>query len=276
MALGLGVFYLWPAVRTLYLSFTESGPFGGAEWVGGANYAELFANGELLDALRNTAVYTVIALVGIPIAVTVAALLNTKGLKGRAVYRVLYFLPAVTMPSAVAIVWRMLYNGDFGMVNQMLRLVGLPGASWLTQPSTALVAIAIVGVWAGLGTNIVIFLAGLQNVPEEIVEAAQLDGAGPLRRFVSITLPMISPSIFFVSVISVIASLQVFDLVYMMLGRSNPAAPSTRTVVSLFYEAGFQQHEAGLAAAIAFVLLVLVLGLTALQFRLQRRWVHYG
>ncbi|MFT4234679.1 MAG: sugar ABC transporter permease [Microbacterium sp.] len=274
-ALGLGVFYLWPTVRTFIISFTKTGPFGGSEWVGLENYQRLLQDPELLGALRNTAIYTVIALIGIPIAVAIAALLNAKGLKGRSTYRTLYFIPVVTMPAAIALVWRMIYNGDYGVLNSGLKLIGIEGRSWLTDPHTALVAIAVVGIWAGLGTNIVIFLAGLQGIPETVMEAADLDGAGPVRKFLSITIPLISPSIFFVSVISVIGALQVFDLIYMMLGRSNPAMPNTRTVVYLFYEAGFLDNERGYAAAIAFLLLVIILLLTVVQFRMQKKWVHY-
>ncbi|WP_136023798.1 carbohydrate ABC transporter permease [Microbacterium sp. K27] len=274
-ALGIAAFYLWPTVRTLIISFTKSGPFGGAEWVGIENYTRLFQDPELIGALRNTAIYTIIALIGIPLAVGIAALLNTAGLKGRSAYRTLYFIPVVTMPAAIALVWRMIYNGDYGVLNAALGAVGIESRSWLTDPNTALIAIAVVGIWAGLGTNIVIFLAGLQGIPDTIMEAADLDGAGPVRKFFSITIPLLSPSIFFVSVISVIGALQVFDLIYMMLGRSNPAMPNTRTVVYLFYEAGFLDNDRGYAAAIAFLLLVIILILTIVQFRLQKKWVHY-
>lgn len=269
------MFYLWPTVRTLIISFTKSGPFGGSEWVGIENYTRLFQDPELIGALRNTAIYTIIALIGIPLAVGIAALLNTTGLKGRSAYRTLYFIPVVTMPAAIALVWRMIYNGDYGVLNAALGAVGIEGRSWLTDPNTALIAIAVVGIWAGLGTNIVIFLAGLQGIPDTIMEAADLDGAGPVRKFFSITIPLLSPSIFFVSVISVIGALQVFDLIYMMLGRSNPAMPNTRTVVYLFYEAGFLDNDRGYAAAVAFLLLVIILILTIVQFRLQKKWVHY-
>lgn len=274
-ALGIAVFYLWPTVRTLIISFTKSGPFGGSEWVGIENYTRLFQDPELIGALRNTAIYTIIALIGIPLAVGIAALLNTAGLKGRSAYRTLYFIPVVTMPAAIALVWRMIYNGDYGVLNAALGAIGIEGRSWLTDPNTALIAIAVVGIWAGLGTNIVIFLAGLQGIPDTIMEAADLDGAGPVRKFFSITIPLLSPSIFFVSVISVIGALQVFDLIYMMLGRSNPAMPNTRTVVYLFYEAGFLDNDRGYAAAVAFLLLVIILILTIVQFRLQKKWVHY-
>ncbi|MFT0762115.1 sugar ABC transporter permease [Actinomyces sp. F1_1611] len=272
---GLVVFYLWPTIRTFFLSFTQAGPFGGSTFVGVGNYSRLFRDPNFLKALENTAIYTLVALVGIPIAVAIAVLLNTKGLRGRSLYRLLYFLPVVTMPAAIALVWRMLYAGDYGILNEALRLVGIQGTSWLTNPATALYAVAVVGVWAGLGTNIVIFLAGLQAIPDSVMEAADLDGAGPIRKFFSVTVPLLSPSILFVSVISVIGALQVFDLVYLMIGRTNPALPDTRTIVYLFYQEGFIENDRGYAAAIAFVLLIIILGLTVAQFRLQKKWVHY-
>ena len=276
LAVGLAIFYLWPVVRTLQLSFTTSGPFGGSEWTGLENYGRLLEDPQLLDSLRNTLVYSAIVLLAIPLSVVVAALLNQRGLRGRSAYRLVYFLPVVTMPAAVALVWGFMYNGDFGILNYFLGLVGLDGRSWLTDPSTVMPAIAGVGIWLALGNNIVIFLAGLQGIPRELYDAAALDGAGPVRSFRSITLPLLTPSIFFVTVISLITSLQVFDLILLMVDRANPALPSARSLVYLFYEAGFLDHEPGYAAAIAFVLLVLILGLTVAQFRLQRRWVHYA
>ncbi len=274
-AAGLVVFYLWPTIRTFFLSFTQAGPFGGSTFVGVGNYSRLFRDPNFLKALENTAIYTLVALIGIPLAVAIAVLLNTKGLRGRSLYRLLYFLPVVTMPAAIALVWRMLYAGDYGILNEALRLVGIQGTSWLTNPATALYAVAVVGVWAGLGTNIVIFLAGLQAIPDSVMEAADLDGAGPIRKFFSVTVPLLSPSILFVSVISVIGALQVFDLIYLMIGRTNPALPDTRTIVYLFYQEGFIENDRGYAAAIAFVLLIIILGLTVAQFRLQKKWVHY-
>lgn len=274
-ALGLGLFYLWPALRTFLISFTATGPFGGSEWVGGENYARLLTDERLPQALLNTFAYSGIALLGIPLALFIAGLLNTRVLKGRSIYRTLYFIPVVTMPAAIAIVWRMIYNGDYGILNQFLGVAGIEGKSWLTNPSTVLIAIAVVGIWASLGTNIVIFLAGLQGVPAELHEAAELDGAGPIRRFISITVPLISPSAFFVSVMTLIGALQTFDLVFVMIGEGNPALPHATTIVYLFYERGFLANDEGFAAAIAMVLLVIILFITVIQFALQKKWVHY-
>jgi multiple sugar transport system permease protein len=276
-ALGLLIFYMWPVVRTLYFSFTEWGAFGSYEWTGLDNYRELIVDPGVRGALRNTLIYSVLVVgLGIPLAVVVAVLLNQKGLRGVGLYRTLFFIPVVTMPVAVAIVWQWIYNGDFGILNYLLSLVGIDGTSWLTNPDTALFAVVVVGIWMALGYNVVILLAGLQGIPQQYYEAAELDGAGPIRRFFSITVPLLSPSIFFVTVLSVIETLQVFDLIFVMIEPTNPALPRTQSVVYLFYQQAFVANNRGYAAAIVMALLVLILGITVLQFRLQRRWVHYG
>ncbi len=281
--LGLAVFYLWPVLQTAYLSFTHAGPFGGpSTWVGLANYRELLADAELSQALVNTLTYTALGLVGVPVAVVLAALLSRPGLRGVAVYRTLFFLPVVTTPVAVAMIWRWLYNGDFGLVNYLLSLAGIHGPHWIADERTALYALAVVGIWMSLGYNLVVFVAGIKAIPKVYYEAAQIDGAGPVRQFLQITVPLLSPSIFFISVVSVIGSLQLFDLVYVLTGggggsaRANPAFAHTETVVYLFYSKAFQTNDKGGAAAVAMVLLAVIVVFTALQFRLQRRWVHYA
>jgi multiple sugar transport system permease protein len=146
---------------------------------------------------------------------------------------------------------------------------------WISDPDTALVALALVGIWTTVGYNMVILMAGMEAIPRHYYEAAEMDGATGLRQFFSITVPLISPSLFFVTVLSVIGSLQTFDLVYVMIGRTNPALPQTRTVVYLFYQKAFVENDRGYAAALAFLLLLIIVVVTALQFRLQKRWVHY-
>ncbi|MGW0802595.1 carbohydrate ABC transporter permease [Nonomuraea sp. NPDC002799] len=275
MALGLAVFYLWPIAQTLYLSFTESGVFGGYTWVGTANFAELLGDEEVLGALGNTLLYAVLVLAGVPLSIVVAALLNVPGLRGLSVYRTLYFLPVVTMPAAVGLTWRYLFNGDFGAINYLLGKVGIEGPYWVGDPDFAIYAIAIVGIWSTIGYNAVLFLAGLQGIPRHYYEAASIDGAGRLRQFFRITLPLLTPTTFFVIVITMINALQVFDLVYLMIDLKSPALSGSRTIVYLFFEKGFVQNQRGLAAAIAVLLLGLILVLTAIQFRLQKKWVHY-
>lgn len=274
--LGLGVFYMWPVVQTFYYSFTTWGAFGGHTWSGLANYRQILHDPDLASAFVNTVWYCLLGLLGIPVSLALAAVLARRGRRGVSVYRTLMFLPVVTMPAAVAIVWRWLYNGDYGIINQLLRKVGIHGAYWISDPHTALIAVVAVGVWSTVGYNMVILMAGLQNIPRHYYEAAEVDGAGPLRQFFSVTLPLLSPSLFFVTVLSVIGSLQTFDLVYVLIGQTNPALPQTRTVVYLFYQDAFVNNDRGYGAAMAFLLLLVIVAVTGLQFRLQRRWVHYG
>ncbi|TYB66047.1 sugar ABC transporter permease [Nonomuraea sp. PA05] len=278
--LGLAVFYLWPVLQTAYFSFTEWGVFGGHTWTGLANYTRLISDPEVGQAVLNTLTYTVLGLLGIPLAIVFAALLNRPGLGGVTLYRTAFFLPVVTMPVAVAMLWRWLYNGDYGLINQVLSLAGIDGPNWIADPATALYALIVVGVWSSVGYNLIIFLAGMQAIPKELYEAASMDGAGRVRQFFSITLPMLSPTAFFISIVSVIGSLQLFDLVFVMTGsgqaaRANPAYTRLQTVVQLFYERAFVTNDRGYAAAIVMALLLLIAVLTILQFRLQRRWVHY-
>lgn len=273
---GLGIFYLWPVAQTLYYSFTSWNVFGSHKWSGLANYRALFHDPDLLSAIRNTLIYSALVLVGVPIAVVIAVLLNRARLRGVGAYRVLYFLPVVTMPVAAALMWRLLYNGQYGLINWLLSQVGINGPYWTSNGRIAIVALAVVGIWQVLGFNVVILLAGLQSIPREIYEAAQMDGAGAWRSFWRITIPLLSPSSFFVSVLSMITSLQMFDLVYVMIGSTNPALPDTQTIVYLFYFDGFVQGNRGYASAIAFLLLAIIMAFTAIQFRLQKRWVHYA
>jgi len=274
--LGLGIFSLWPIFQTFYFSFTTWGAFGGHEWSGLDNYQSSISDAELLQSAINTLIFSGLTMVSVPLAIVIAALLNRPGMRGLGLYRTLYFLPVVTLPAAVALMWKLLYSGDYGVINWLLGLVGIHGPYWLSDPGTAIYAVGAVSVWSHVGYNMVILLAGMQTIPRDYYEAAELDGAGGIRQFFWITVPLLTPSIFFVSVITIINSFQAFDLVYLMISPTNPALESTETVVYLFYQRAFVEHNGGYAAAIAFMLMVTILILTRIQFRLQRRWVHYG
>ncbi len=275
LVLGLAVFYLWPIAQSVYYSFTEWGVFGGQQWVGLKNYQAFVSDPALPRAAWNTIEYSALILLSIPFSIVFAALLNQ--VRGRSVglYRALYFIPVVSMPAAVAMVWRWLYNGDYGLINYLLSLVGVHGPHWVSDPRFTVYAMAVVGIWASLGYNMIIFSAGLKGIPQHYYEAASMDGAGRVRQFFSITLPLLSPSIFFVSVLSVIGGLQMFDTVLMMLGKSNPALAGSKTIAYLFYEYTFLNNQQGMGSAIAVVLMLVLLLLTAVQFRLQKKWVHY-
>ncbi|MFE0461247.1 carbohydrate ABC transporter permease [Kitasatospora sp. NPDC058965] len=272
---GLGVFYLWPIAQSVYYSFTTWGAFGGQQWVGAANYRAFLADPQLPRAAWNTVRYALLTMLAIPCSIVLAALLNQVRERHVGLYRTLYFIPVVSMPAAVAMVWRWLYNGDYGLINYLLSVVGVHGPHWVSDARFTGYAMAVVGIWASLGYNMIIFSAGLKGIPQHYYEAAALDGAGRIRQFFSITLPLLSPSIFFVSVLSVIGGLQMFDTVLMMLGKANPALAGSKTIAYLFYEDAFLDNQQGMASAIAVVLMVVLLALTAVQFRLQKKWVHY-
>jgi multiple sugar transport system permease protein len=273
--IGLAALYLWPFVSTLLKSFMTVPVFGPGHFTGITNYVNLLTDSDFWHALGNSALYTLLVLIGIPIAVLLAALIQQVS-RGRGVYRVLFFLPVVTLPVAIGMVWRLIFNGDFGLLNWVLSLVGIHGEYWVADARFTIFAFAVVGIWMGLGVNLIILGAGLQSIPVDLYEASSLDGAGRIRQFFSITLPLLTPTVFFVTILTTISALQMFDLVFVMLGSiNNTAIDGSKTIVYLFYDAAFVQFRQGPAAAIAIVLLVVIMVVTAIQFRFQRRWVRY-
>lgn len=274
--IGLLVFYIWPLIQTVYFSFTNWGAFGGYTWAGLDNYSKLLQQPDVSQALRNTFVYTFVSVpCTIILSIVVATLLN-QNIRGKSIYRTLYFLPVVTMPAAIGMIWKWLYEGDYGLINQSLKPLGIQGPHWTTDPRTAMLSLIIVGIWMSVGYNMVLFLAGLQSIPASYYEAASIDGAGPLTKFFRITIPLLSPTIFFALVIAFINAFQVFDVIFIMFGSNNPAFGNVQSVVYLFYNDAFVTNDKGIAAAIAVVLLAIILAFTALQLWLQRRWVHYA
>ena len=275
LMIGVVAFYFWPILATALNSFASFDPFGGRTFAGLENYRTLLSDSFIPRAVLNTAVYTAIVLLGIPIAVGIASLLTQKGLRFSRFYQVLFFLPAVSMPVAVALVWRMIFNQEFGVINWALSLIGIEGPYWTTAPWWALLAVSVVGLWSSLPLAVIILSAGLQGIPGELYEAAQLDGAGSLRRFLAVTVPLLTPSIFFLMVITAINGFQLFDLLFAMMGQSNPAMADTQSLVYLFYSEAFRQHDQGYASVIALLILAIIGAFTLLQFRVQKRWVHY-
>lgn len=275
LLVGVGMFYIWPILQTLYFSFTDVGIFGGATWTGLDNYLRLVQDPEFYLAIRNTVIYTAIVVFGIPIGIYMASLINRPGLRFASLYRALFFLPFISLPVAVSLIWKAMYNGDFGIFNYLLSLIGIDGPYWLSTEGLALVSIAIFGLWGSLGFAIIILGAGLKNIPVDLYEAAELDGASPWRQFISVTVPLLSPSIFFVTIVTVIGSFQLFDSLYAMLGPRNPVLPETQSLVFYFYTTGFIDLEKGYAAAIALATMVIVGLVTVFQFRMQKKWVNY-
>ncbi|MFF1572327.1 carbohydrate ABC transporter permease [Leifsonia sp. NPDC058292] len=271
---GVVVFYIWPIIRNAYFSFTTWGVFGGATWSGLTNYETMLSDPMFWRSILNTLIYVGFLLVGIPLAVIFASLINRPGLRFAALYRTAFFLPYVAMPAAVSMVWRIIFNGDFGMLNYVLSLVGIKGPNWLSTEWVALIAVGIVGMWISVGFNLIVLSAGMKGIPPEMYEASSLDGASRLRQFFAITVPLLSPSIFFVSVMTVITGFQLFDLLYALMGTQNPAINNTQSMVYLFFQHQ-QTGDNGYAAAVGVAILLLVGVFTILQFRMQKRWVNY-
>lgn len=272
---GLAIFYIGAFFKNLYFSFTDLGSFGNYKWIGLDNYVKLFSDPNIPKALGNTFKYTLISVpISICLAIFIAVLLNSK-IKGITIYRTLYFLPAVTMPAAIAMMWKWLYNGQYGLINQLLAKIGIQGHAWIANPKYAMGALIIVGIWSSLGMNIIYFLAGLQGIPRMYYEAADIDGAGPIRQFFTITLPLLSPTIFFVMIMSLIGALQMFDLIFLMISKTSMAIDSTMSIVYLFYKNAFEFLDKGYAAAISILLFFIILIITIIQLKLQKKWVNY-
>lgn len=278
LLLGVLIFYYHPIIGNLVTSFTTTNAFGGdVEFVGLDNYTELLSRPDLPSALGNTLLYTAIVLLGVPLSVVIASMIELPGLKGKSLYRVLFFMPYLAMPVAIAQVWRIFFNGNFGLLNQALNAIGISDPPyWLSTPGFSMLAVAVFGIWSSIGFNVIILSAGLKGIPRELYEAAELDGASAWRQFRSVTVPLLTPSIFFLTIMQAISGFQLFDALYAMMGQGNPAMNESRSLVYLFYnEALVLQNKAG-GAAIAMFIVVLVGIMTAFQFWAQKKWVHYG
>ena len=270
----IGVFFAIPVVSALLLSFTDFdiysiGDFKSTRFVGLKNYADLMAMPLFWQALRNTLYFVMI---GGPLSaaasLAAALLVHSKLTQLKPFFRSAFFAPWVTTLVAVALVWRYIYHPQYGLLNAGLGLVGLGPVDWLGDPSWAMPSIILLSVWKNFGYNMLVFLAGLSSIPEELYEAAALDGAGAWKRLRHITLPMLGPTFVFVGVVTMIASFQIFSEPYVMT-QGGPLK-STTTLVLLMYEQGFRWWRLGLAAAIAVVLFLLTLGGTLLQLRIRR------
>lgn len=271
--LVLGTFDVYPALYSLFLSFFEwNGISPVKKAVGLENYRALFGSGEFWNALRVTVVYAAGMTIGALVLGLLVAVLLNQPIRGIAAYRVLYFLPVITPTVAAGVVWRSLFDPSRGVVNRSLGVVGIEGPSWLSDPSWALAAVILVAVWKRIGFNVVIYLAALQGVPRTHYEAAQLDGAGPWQVLRYVTVPLLAPTTFFLTVTSLIEAFQVFDLVYVM--TSGGPLGSTDVFGYYLYRYGFRYHELGFASAIANVMFVLIFVVTLIQFRISRGGGH--
>lgn len=268
-----GMFMLFPVLATFFFSFTNWDMSSKMDFVGLQNYIDLFQDQVFLKVLWNTLYFTAVSVpVGIIISVFLAMLLNQK-IRLIKFYRAAFFIPVISSMVAVAVIWQWIYNPEFGLLNYFLSWFGMDGPSWLTSTVWAMPALIITYVWKQLGFNMLIFLAGLQSIPESYYEAAEIDGAKWYAKFRHITIPLLSPTTFFVTVMSVIQSFQVFDLVYLMT-QGGPAR-STSVMVYNIYQTAFDYFDMGYASAQAYVLFFIILIITLIQFWRQKKWGTY-
>ena len=258
------LFTVYPVIYSLYLSFFDCSLLGGPRtFVGLGNYAKMFANADFRVSMANTVKYAVGTVpVGAALSMLAAVLLNQK-IRGRGFYRVAYFMPVVTSMVAVAIVWTWMFDPYYGLFNALLERIGIDGPAWLADPRWSLPAVIILGIWKNLGYNMVIFLAGLQDVPTEYYESAEIDGAGAWQKFRYVTMPLMRGSIGFVLIMSTIKSFQVFGQVYVMTGGG--PMNSTMVLVYYIYRQAFEFYRSGYASAVAWFLFAVILVLTILQ-----------
>jgi multiple sugar transport system permease protein len=271
--IGLVVFSAIPLLSAFYLSLTNWDGFGNQTFVGLDNFIDQIQSADLHIALWNSLLYTLIAVPGgLALALLVAMGLNNIRLKTG--YRLLYFMPVVTSSVAVSVVWLYLLNNDFGIINTTVKAwTGIELPNWLVDSHWVMPSIAGIGIWQGLGYSMVIFLAGLANIPVSVREAAMIDGANKWQVFRNVTLPLLSPTTFFLTITALIASFQVFDLAFVMT-QGGPGKASY-TMVFHIYELAFVDFTFGKSAAAAMILFVIILAITIFQLRAQKRWVHY-
>ncbi len=269
--LGLIILNIYPFLETIYMSFSKTKAFGAYEFCGLQNYIEMFQSREFWKATWNSVYFCILTVpIGVFLSLIVAVLLNAK-IKGKTVYRAIFFLPMVVAPAAVAMVWKWIFNTEYGILNTLLG----SNIRWLTDPNIVLITCSIVAVWSAIGYDAVLLLSGIQNISRSLYEAADLDGASKVKQFFNITLPMVSPTLFVVMIMRLMSSLKVYDLIYMMVEQSNPALTDAQSLMYLFYRESFIAGNKGYASAIVIWTVLLIGIVTIFQFVGQKKWVNY-
>ena len=266
-------FILFPVFFSFYLSFHSWNMFSGATtFIGLENYTRMFQSSEFWQVLGNTAVYTIGTIpINMALSLWVAHILN-KQLVGRKFLRTAFFAPVIISPVAAAVIWRWMYDPNFGLINYSISFLGIDAVNWLNEPTAAMFALIIMGVWKTFGINMVLFSAGLQGIPDNYFEAAELDGAGKWAKFWHITIPMLAPTTFFILIMSMISSFQVFDIVYVL--TSGGPMGSTKVLVFYVYEYAFKFFEMGYASAISYFLFAVLFVLTMAQVKYLKSKVY--
>lgn len=276
VTIGLGIFYFYPFFRVIRDSLHNIGAFDRDQgFVGLKNYITMVNDAEMWQTLLNTFKYVIIIVpASLLLALFVAVLLNTR-IKGLSVFRVIYFLPAITMSVAVSMVWRWIFNGDYGILNSIMTAIGLSARQWLNDKSTSMLCICIVAIWSNVGYYMIILLAGIQGISKGYYEAAEIDGASGFQKFYKITLPLLTPTIFYVVIMLIISTFQTFDGIYLMIGTKANAIKWTQSVVMYFYRSAFDYSKKGYASAVAVLLFVIIMTITVFQMKMQKKWVNY-
>jgi ABC-type sugar transport system permease subunit len=266
----LSIFVVWPMVRAAYLSFTKFNIMQPPKWIGFQNYIQLFHDDAFWNAFANTAVYAIATTVVTVLLALVLAVLLNQHFPVRGFARAAVFLPYIASLSVVAIAWSFLFNPQIGLLSYWSSELGMNASQgWLRSPTLAMPAVIIVGIWKTVGFYTVIYLAGLQSIPQDLYEAAQLDGAGPLRQFRAITVPLLANQTLLITILATITNVQVFDQVYVMT-QGGPFF-KTETLVTLIYRLGFGQLQFGYASAISWVLVIVLAIIAAIQFKVFHR-----
>jgi multiple sugar transport system permease protein len=271
--LGLVILNFYPVINTIYQSFCKTGDFGaGNTWVGLKNYKEVFAATETWQSLWNTIKYAIIEVpFGVTIALILAVLMQQK-IKGKSVFRTIFFLPMVCAPAAVAMVWKWLYNQQFGLLNHIFH----SNVAWISNPNIAWISVGVIGVWSIIGYNMVLFIGGLQEIPKDYYEAADIDGASRINQFFNITIPLLSPTTFFIVQTRIIGALTVFDLMFMVMDKTNVALTKTQSIVYLFYTYAFTNGNKGYGAALVMLLVVFIMIITFILQKCEKKFVFYN
>lgn len=270
---GLLIFIVGPVIFSLALTTFEWNLLSAPSFVGLENFASMVQDPRFWAALQHTALYTVLYVPAVLVVAFMLALLLNRPLRGRAFFRMAFYVPVVSSWVAVSMMWRWIFNPQYGLMNYLLGLVGITGPAWLFDPNTALYAVVIASVWKDAGFSTVLFLAGLQGIPHEYHEAAQIDGANAFQRLRFITIPLITPTAFFVLITTLIGAFQVFDQMYLM--PVEYAQRGTTVLVQLIVNNAFRYQRMGYAATLSWVLFAIIFVITIVQFRLQKRWVYY-
>ncbi|WP_303753640.1 carbohydrate ABC transporter permease [Enterococcus sp. S86.2] len=269
LLIGFSVFMVYPLVSSLILSFTDSNGINLPNFVGLKNYVELLKDDRFKQSLFHTLIYVVGTVpVGVFLSLLLANVLNNK-IKGKTFFRTAFMIPYITSMVAIATVWKWLFNTEYGVINNVLEFLNLYQPPWLTKEGWAMFSLIIVGIWKGLGYNMILYLAGLQNISESIYEAAEIDGANAIQKFFRIKIPLLRNTTIFVTIMSTIGSFQVFDLVYVM--TNGGPANSTSVIVYYIYQNSFIFFKQGYASAAAYILFIIILIITAIQFGLNNR-----